>query len=506
MLNILLVDDEREEREGIAWLIRKFGFPLAVTQAPNGKKALEQMEQSPADILFTDVKMPLMNGLELAKAVNGRFPETKIIIFSAYGEFEYARQALEANAVNYLLKPIEVEEFRRVMEELLDTIAEERSRREEKRREDWQNRKNVFYKLLTGAPVQPEERRKAENELFGGSACCRLLHVEFMNSFYERYEELFLHYVQMYLGGQTEYVNLFQSESCLLIRDREYMDREFLEGQLMKLSRDVKAAAGEGMFIVVGRIAESIGELEREVESIQSIRRETLGHEDMIVWAELAKTKAYYSRDVETIRRQLMLAVESSSTELIRRFSDELAEAVAANNMVSRLYVQNLFYTVIQAIYNKNPDLHYEKILNSSDILFQSRNAKEVIRLFRQSIGEMLDGMTEKGEDDLAVIQKIKHLVEKEYMYDLSLNEVAERVNLAPAYVSYIFSRETGTTLIKYITEKRMEKAKLLLEEGKLKMVQIARACGYESQSYFNRAFKNHFGVTPKQYKEGQNG
>ena len=226
----------------------------------------------------------------------------------------------------------------------------------------------------------------------------------------------------------------------------------------------------------------------------------------MIVWAELAKTKAYYSRDVETIRRQLMLAVESSSTELIRRFSDELAEAVAANNMVSRLYVQNLFYTVIQAIYNKNPDLHYEKILNSSDILFQSRNAKEVIRLFRQSIGEMLDGMTEKGEDDLAVIQKIKHLVEKEYMYDLSLNEVAERVNLAPAYVSYIFSRETGTTLIKYITEKRMEKAKLLLEEGKLKMVQIARACGYESQSYFNRAFKNHFGVTPKQYKEGQNG
>ena len=106
MLKILLVDDEREEREGIAYLIKKYGYPLAISEAQNGKKALEYMESHPVDILFTDVKMPMMNGLELAREVNKGYPDTKIIIFSAYGEFDYAKQALEANAVNYLLKPI----------------------------------------------------------------------------------------------------------------------------------------------------------------------------------------------------------------------------------------------------------------------------------------------------------------------------------------------------------------------------------------------------------------
>lgn len=159
MLKILLVDDEREEREGIEYLIKKYQYPLAVGQASNGIKALEYLEQNQADILFTDVKMPLMDGLELAKVVNQRYPEMKIIIFSAYGEFEYAKRALEANAVNYLLKPIELDEFREVMGNLLDMIQKEQKDREERRIESWKNRQNVLYKLFTGAAVSTKDRQ-----------------------------------------------------------------------------------------------------------------------------------------------------------------------------------------------------------------------------------------------------------------------------------------------------------------------------------------------------------
>lgn len=504
MLKILLVDDEQEERAGISFLIKKYGYPLTVSEAPNGKKALEYMESHHVDILFTDVKMPLMNGLELAKAVNETYPEVKIIIFSAYGEFDYAKQALEANAVNYLLKPIELDEFRDVMENLIRGIQEEKSQQEERRQEDWQNQQNLLYKILTGAHLKESERERINAELFSKGAALRLVHVEFMDNFFETREEVFLNFVRMYLGEQTKYVNLFQNESCLLIREKKYLGREFLEGQLLKLSRDVEAFVSEGMFAAVSRICSTMEEFEKEVEAILNIQREFFGFGQMLVWTENQRLQEYYSGDVEAIRRQLMQAIEANRPELIRKFTDQLLETISSNQRMSKLYVQNIFYTVFQAIYDKNPNIRYEQILSSSDILFHSKNARDMLALFQKNIGEMLEVIQDGTEDDSSLIQKIKNLVEKEYMHDVSLSYVAEKVNLAPAYVSYVFKKETGQTLIKYITETKMEKARLLLEEGVLKMGQIAKACGYENQSYFNRAFKNYYGLTPKQFRENR--
>lgn len=502
MLKILLVDDEREEREGIGFLIKKYGYPLQTAEAANGVKALEYMEQNRVDILFSDVKMPLMDGLTLAKRVNEQYPETKIVIFSAYGEFSYAKQALQANAVNYLLKPIELDEFRKVMEDLLLIIQKEQRQKEEQREKDWRNRQNVLYKLLTGAYVQTDEKEKAQNDLFGDNKSSRIIHIEFTDNILEHHEEMFLNLMHMYLGEQTEYVNLFSNEACLLLYEKKYLDRELLECQLLKLSRDMAAFVAEGICMTVSRKMENIEELEQEVCAIQAASREVLGFGEMLMWTEKGHSAQSYSQEIENIRKQLLLAVETDNPDLILQFTNRLVDVVTANNMVSKIYVQNIFYTIIQAIYDKNPDIRHEKILKSANILFYAKNSRDMITLFQKSVREMLENMENKTEDESGIILKIKNLVEKEYMHDISLNDVADRVNLAPAYVSYVFKKETGTTLIKYITEIKMEKARLLLEEDCLKINQIAKACGYENPSYFNRTFKNYFGLTPRQYKE----
>ena len=126
MLQILLVDDEASECRGVRFLIDKFKFPLAVSEASNGKLALEHVRKHHVDILFTDIQMPYMDGLELARQVHLLYPEIKTIIFSAYGEFEYAKKALQANVVNYLLKPIEVDEFKNVMQAVIDECMKSR--------------------------------------------------------------------------------------------------------------------------------------------------------------------------------------------------------------------------------------------------------------------------------------------------------------------------------------------------------------------------------------------
>lgn len=115
MFNVLVVDDECVQREGIKNLIALYGFPFHILEAENGKKAQQLLIQNAIDILITDVKMPLMDGLELSRIARKTQQHIDIVICSGYDEFEYARSALRLGVVNYLLKPLMKEEFLQVM-------------------------------------------------------------------------------------------------------------------------------------------------------------------------------------------------------------------------------------------------------------------------------------------------------------------------------------------------------------------------------------------------------
>ena len=169
---------------------------------------------------------------------------------------------------------------------------------------------------------------------------------------------------------------------------------------------------------------------------------------------------------------------------------------------VSKIYLQNLLYSIIKAIYDKVPKIEFEEALALAEALFRAKSLKNMMEVYEQAVEKMLSFIQGEDQDESRIIQKIKNLIEKEYAKDISLNYVAENVNLTPAYVSYIFKKETGQTLVKYVTDIKMMKARKMLEEGTLKIVQVAKTCGYENQSYFNRLFKNYYGVTPKQLRE----
>ena len=120
MYNILIVDDEKKERDGITRLIRRYGFQLKVSQASNGEEALEEFEKHPFDILLTDIKMPFMDGIELIKEVQKRGYNPICVIYSAYGEFEYAQNAISLGVREYLLKPIRLDAFDELFHKVID--------------------------------------------------------------------------------------------------------------------------------------------------------------------------------------------------------------------------------------------------------------------------------------------------------------------------------------------------------------------------------------------------
>lgn len=130
MYKALIVDDEKIEREGIIFLIETLGLALETAAAENGVKAMEYLQNHEVDILFTDIRMPFMDGLALAAKAKSLNPKLKVIIVSAFGDFEYAKQAIQIHVVHYLLKPVEVAEFLEVVAQVIQLCDEDRVQRE----------------------------------------------------------------------------------------------------------------------------------------------------------------------------------------------------------------------------------------------------------------------------------------------------------------------------------------------------------------------------------------
>ncbi|MEG0687501.1 MAG: response regulator, partial [Hungatella sp.] len=206
MFRILLVDDEAEEREGISFLIQKYKLPLRITEAQNGQKASEYLKAHAVDILFTDVKMPYKDGLELAKETFEQYPKIKIVIFSAYGEFEYARKAMEAHAVDYLLKPIELDAFEKIMNKVIEDLTKEleQSRHEEEQRKA--SKKSLFYTVFTGGNLTGFEKGQLEEyfqKIKGGRKL--IINIESGENIFEQNETIFLKLLSTYLLTDYEY-------------------------------------------------------------------------------------------------------------------------------------------------------------------------------------------------------------------------------------------------------------------------------------------------------------
>ena len=123
MLTILIVDDEKLERNGIKFLLKREEEEFRILEASNGKDALGVLMKETVDILFSDVKMPYINGLELSKQARELCTDLEIVIFSGYNDFSYAKEALRYGVVDYVLKPVDPEEFHRTLERVMGHIV-----------------------------------------------------------------------------------------------------------------------------------------------------------------------------------------------------------------------------------------------------------------------------------------------------------------------------------------------------------------------------------------------
>ena len=136
MYQILVVDDERIERNGIKMLLRHMQLPCEIAEAANGRDALEYLKEHPADVLLTDVKMPFMDGIQLIEECkkDDRNEDMKCVIFSGCSEFDYARKAVRLGVSDYILKPVDPSEFKETITRVIQELEAERAEKNMKKK------------------------------------------------------------------------------------------------------------------------------------------------------------------------------------------------------------------------------------------------------------------------------------------------------------------------------------------------------------------------------------
>ena len=504
MLRILLVDDERTEREGIRFLIDKFALPLKVAEASNGKKALEYIREHPVDILLTDVKMPYMDGLELARAANGFNSNLVIIIFSAYGEFEYARQACEVNAVNYLLKPIEVEEFRSVMEKVI-AICNERKQWEEKKESLRVADKSLLLFKLMSPKASCEEIGKSL-EAYGvhlQNKYMAVISIETEGNYFEHNYEKFLKVLEKEIPMGYEYTNQYPNLANVLLYDGNRMDHEEIERAAEKVYRAMTRQGEGNVSIIVGRSCFGWKDFGKNMQEIERLREDTFSYFSGVIYAgKVHRGKEERLTQTERMKQEVLKSIEDRDLAAVREQMASYLSCLKSEKSSSAMYAKYTFLDIVKALYEEYGIYNQGMLFETTEEIMACSGLDEVEEAFCRVMEKAGSMQQDKAADVSQTVAEIIRIVKNEYMEDLSLEGIAGKVCLTPAYVSYIFKQETGVSLIKYLTDYRMQRAKALLEQGKMKIVDVGKACGYPNQSYFNRLFKNHFGVTPKQYRE----
>ena len=187
MYTYLIVDDEMIERKGIRMLLSWMNIRENILEASNGEEALEVFEKEKIDVLLTDINMPFMDGIELLSRIHEEYPGTETVIFSGYDEFSYAKKAISYGVSAYILKPVNPEEFKKVVGEITEKLA--KSEREEKRKDESMEflREHLLYLMVNGQSRSTmQEKTQMLLDMSFVRDFCRMVLLECANNYFEQ--------------------------------------------------------------------------------------------------------------------------------------------------------------------------------------------------------------------------------------------------------------------------------------------------------------------------------
>ena len=503
MLTILIVDDEKLERNGIKFLLKREKEEFRILEAANGKDALGVLASNHVDILFSDVKMPYMSGLELVCQVREKDRNMEIVIFSGYNDFSYAREALRYGVVDYVLKPVDPEEFSKTLSRVIENIRTREEEKEQRERQIDYLIKYFFIEYLYASNTENVD--KLEELTAGGcilSRCVRMILVSASNGFFETDEEHFTGALKDQIQREFYYVNLNSNESLLLFTEK-YADYRALADTLHQFFLQQFET---DCYFAVSEPVESWKDMPEEFRRLEKLLEEQFYQpgQHVFVMGEPGEGIQNPAGEDSEIMEQISNDIKYKDIAHLRQNFGRLEQKYRSGEKFSQMYVKFVFSNILKEIYEQMRTAD-EKILSKKvDRLYHCRKIGDVVDIVSGAVEEFEKYTQEQQDGFRGEITTVKNYIYHHYgEKELGPEKLAALVYLSPGYLSAIFKGETGVTLNRFVREVRMDKAKELLENTNKKISQIAKEVGFSNSSYFCRSFREFFGTSPESCRKG---
>ena len=505
MYSILIVDDERIERRGIKFLLKQTNIELEIYEASNGKEALEFLQKNNVDILFTDIKMPFMDGIQLINEVKKNNIENKIVIFSGYEEFEYAKFATKMGVLNYILKPVNPSEFKETINKIIKDIDKEKKENKIKNMNLDFMKEHILYSLVNGANYTDVVNRTKEIiNLDFLKLYNRLFLIEFNNDFFGDDKIDFKNFIHKNLNYEFQYLNLNLRQSLLIFIDNKESD-ETLKQIGHSIHDIVYKEYKVNCYITVGQELKDIANISESFSKMELTMERKFYYTDTYVFLDSEEIENDINLSNDSILKSIKKDIKLKEIDLLKKDLNMLCNKFKKEDNMPQVYLKFTFSEILKELYKNMTDVKESDFKNDLARLYKAPDFTNVINV----INEYIDMINTSDSNDTTIVHKeiesVKKFILENYQKDLSVDILASNVCLAPSYLSYVFKKETGQNISKYIKACRMNKAKDLLENSYEKIVNISYAVGYRNVSYFCQSFREYFGISPQKYRnEGE--
>lgn len=501
MYRMLVVDDEKTERECVRFLIEQSGLPLEVSEAGDGREALRRLKETDgADILFTDVQMPLMDGLELIREAEKLFPDMKILIFSSYADFEYARTALTLGVVNYILKPLIPEKLKKSLEGLIGQLDEEAASRKLK---DRQQSFMLQYALqlsisgnFAGSRVEPAVLKQLEQFR------CMVL-VDFDGDFLENNSFVFYESLRCAMKLDMESLNLSPDQALLLLRTPVENPKEWG----MRLLSHIQETFQISCWLAISKPLSGQASLKDACAAVEQQMERRFWEPQVHVFTgqdrEDAQDGGENGTDENRQLLQIKRALGNRDGAALQEALDSLFAKYRSRQNQSQIYVKFIFSNLLTTLYPFLNEMDGEKKTLDAMIsdLYLQPDISEIVRMVQELASRIIGGFS-SGPSIRREILEVIDYIGANYGKELSVERLASIVFLTPDYLSRLFKKSMGKSISQYIRQFRMEKARELLTGTNRKVIDIGEAVGYPNYSYFCQSFREYFGTSPERYRQ----
>lgn len=485
-MKALIVDDEFVVVEGMKKMIdwSKYGIEI-IGKANDGITALDLFRTNRPQIIFTDIRMPGMDGLELIAKILEEAPETICIVFSGFREFEYARKALKLGVTDYLEKPITIPMIEETIERVMKHI-EEQSELVKFKKDFQENQQMRLEKVSLDLLLQANVNIEMWKEAFGSNSDKVTGVIVFAHS-----------------GGDftlESETSLFKavpiSDGC-----NQLFVIYILSDKLDQLFEKFPHLIDKESIVAAGRVYESISDVYKSYEeSLKALRYGTFFQSKGLIRFENISKNTELSDEILNQRESILysmrlrdkVAVENALASYLLELEKETIHPDFLEGELLKLFYSCM--DIVKENGNTLNDLNYLPQLEIDGI----HTKKELQEWLQAKIELMLDEGLQKKHN---AIEKACRYIKKHYNKDISLQEIADFVKLNPNYLSMLFKDVMGTTYIKYLTQIRIEMAKVMLKNGET-VSEVSEKVGYSTYRHFSDIFKRNTGIPPGKYKE----